>query len=153
MSQWFRVTVVALLLGVGAIQHVIASARPHRATLIVQQPPLQPTGQTLPADSATGAVLAHPGGAQVLSHLTQDDVARGVWALSQLPDDHTLSLSTTQRTELLSTLTSGAALRASLDTQRDSARRTRWQLVGLHHRLIFAVGSNALTQARHGETQ
>ena len=129
MSQWFRVTVVVLLLGVGAIQHVVASARPHRATLIVQQPPAHPTGPLLPADSATGAVLAHPGGAQVLSQLTQDDVARGVWALSQLSDDHTLSLSSTQKAELHSTLTSGAALRASLDTVPEAHAGSWWDCI------------------------
>ena len=147
MSPWVRAIVALMLVGIIGLQFHIASTRPYRGTLFVQSPPASLPAQAQPIDAAAAEILASPEGARVLTHLTHDDVARGIWALAQLPNDNGLALTPAQRASLKPPLDSGATLRASLADQRDAAREAQGQLVSVHYRLIHFLGQDALRAA------
>ena len=135
MSPWVRGALILMLLGICGLEGLIRVSRDARATLILDGPPALAELSPLPMDDAAQQVLSSPEGAEVLTHLTHDDIARGIWALSQLSEAHPLALSPAQRSALQGPLKAGAHLRLNLETQRDEARRSRRQMVQAYHRV------------------
>ncbi len=149
MTHWFRAAVLLILVSIVGAQQLIASARTGRTTMVIA-PPVAAAPQPIAASPATQTILLETGGAEFLSHMTPDDVARGLWALSQLPSEHALALTETQRLSVQPRLESGAKLRHTLETHRDEARRTQGAISSGQMRVIRAMGSQALHHARRG---